>query len=394
MACAAERVSKRATRVLVDLDAIEENVRIIRRTVTPGTSVMAVVKANAYGHGARMVSEAALDAGAARLGVATLDEALVLRSHGIAAPIQILGPIMAEEIDDAAANRIEVSAGSMEFIGALTNLPANASLGVHLKIDTGMRRFGVMPGEALSAMRQLAAASGVAVAGVFTHFGQADEPEADPTDAQQRQFQGCLEAFRAAGLPTGLVHMANSAGQLRSRAYDGDLVRLGISLYGLPPSADVPLLAGMRSAMTLVSRVQRIITLEPGDGVSYGATFRAPSRMKAALLPVGYADGYVRALSNCGEVRINRRTARVLGRVCMDQMAVEIPEGADVVVDNEATIWGGSGGEEVSLAELSKRAGTIPYEMVAAVSARVPRIYLRSGEPVAVEDLAGLHRIP
>jgi alanine racemase len=280
----------------------------------------------------------------------------------------------------------------MEFVSAIAERRSGPPLKAHLKIDTGMRRFGVLPSEALAAMRALASAPTINVAGVFTHFAQADEPDESPTLAQLRTFNGCLEEIRAAGLPTGLAHAANSAGQLRSRNFDAGLVRLGIALYGIPPSAEAPLLPGMRPAMSFVSRVQRVFPLSAGEGVSYGAAFRASAPMTAVLVPVGYADGYRRALSNLGEVVVNGARTRVLGRVCMDQMIVAAPEGVDVVVDNEVTLWGGAGGSAIRVAEVADRAGTIAYELVSGVAARVPRHYLRNGALIAVEDLAGLHR--
>jgi alanine racemase len=385
-----ERASNRATRALIDLDAITGNVRAVRRVIAPETKLMAVVKANAYGHGARMVAETALAAGADWLGVATLDEALVLRAHGIRSPIQVLGPIVPEEIDDAARNQVEISAGSLEFIDALARHPTPIS--VHLKIDTGLRRFGVTPDEALAAMTRLSSIPGVVVAGVFSHFGQADECDAGPTNAQHAAFQTCLDAFRTHELPAGLIHAANSAGLLRGRDYDRLMVRLGISLYGIAPSPAIALLPGMRPAMTLVSRVQRVFTLASGDGVSYGATFRAVAPMKAALIPIGYADGYLRSLSNRGEMSINGFSAPVLGRVCMDQTVVGLAANVEVVVNNEVIVAGGEGPNGVPFEDVATRAGTNAYEIVTAVSARVPRVYLRDGTSIAVEDLMGLHR--
>lgn len=388
-----DAASRRPTRALIDLDAIGGNVHEVRQTITPGVEVMAVVKANAYGHGARMVSEAAIAAGASRLGVATIDEAVQLRVHGIVAPIHVLGPIGIAEIETAVERDIEVSAGAIEFVRAALEPRNGPPLKVHLKIDTGMRRFGILPDEAVAAMTALASTPNVQIAGVFTHFARADEVDLEPTERQARLFGDAVSAIRAAGLPTGLIHAANSAGQLQSRRFDADVVRLGIALYGIPPSSDVPLLSGMRPAMTFVSRVQRVIGLSPGDGVSYGATFRARSAMRVALLPVGYADGYRRSLSNLGEVVIGGVRARVLGRVCMDQLVAAVPEDVDVVVDNEATLWGGAGEGAISVTEVAERAGTIAYEMVTGVSARVPRVYLQGGQPVAIEDLAGLHRV-
>lgn len=383
--------SRRATRALIDLDAIADNVRIVKRAIGPNVALMAVVKANAYGHGARMVAPAAIAAGADRLGVATLDEALVLRRDGVTAPIQILGPIGEDEVVSAAERDVEISAGSMEFVRALAQRPSLQPLKVHLKVDTGLRRFGVMPADAVEAMRCLNAAPNVRIVGVFTHFGHADEVDAAPTDRQHRVFRETVNAIEAADLPTGLMHAANSGGQLRGRAYDDDLVRLGISLYGIPPSRDVPVFDGMRPAMTVTSRIQRVFDVAPGEGISYGATFRADRPIRAALVPIGYGDGYKRSLSNRGEMRLKGEVAKVLGRVCMDQTVVSIPDGVDVVVNDAITVLGGVGDDAVEPGELALLAGTNAYEIVTSVSARVPRWFVRNGETVAVEDLAGLH---
>jgi len=378
---------------LIDLDAIEANVRLVLRALSAGTKLMVVVKANAYGHGARMVAEAAIGAGADCLAVATLDEAMVLRDHGIEAPLQILGPVSVAEIDFAIERRIEISAGSLEFIEALASRSGARPISVHLKLDTGLRRFGVKPEEAVGALRRLASAPNVVIAGVFTHFGQADDSDERLVNDQHERFLACLGSIQALGLPTGLVHAANSAALLRSRAYDHAMVRLGISLYGIAPSPEIALFSGMRPAMTVVSRVQRVFDLVSGDGVSYGATFKADRPMRAALVPIGYGDGYSRALSSQGEMMINGTISPVLGRVCMDQTVVGLANNPGVVVNNEVTIIGGAGTNIVPIEDVARLAGTNPYEIVTAVSARVPRVYVRQGLRIAIEDLNGLHRL-
>lgn len=379
----------RSTRALIDLDAFEGNVRLIRDLVRPGTDVMAVVKANAYGHGAVPISRAALRAGANSLAVATVDEAAVLRDAGIADPIALLGAIDLSEATRALRLGLEVTVGSVELLDALAAaarvVPLPKPAAVHLKVDTGMRRYGVLPEEAVALARRIDRDPLLDLAGVCTHFSSADDIEERPAIEQAVRFDRCLATLREAGIAPFRAHVANSAAALRSRRFDYDLVRPGIALYGLPPSRDIPLPLGIRPVMSIRSRVARVVPLAAGDTVGYGRTYAAERQEHAVLVPIGYGDGYRRGLSGLGWVGIAGRRAPVRGRISMDQTVVSVPDGVaarvgdDVVVLDGDPQWGAP--DATTLADLL---GTIPYEVVTGIAARVPRHYLRGGALDAV----------
>ncbi len=386
-------VEGRATRAVIDLDALESNLRILAAGLSRGTGLMAVVKANGYGHGAVMVARTALAAGASWLGVATVDEGVALRAAGILAPILILGPIDPSEARTAVAAQLTVAVGGFDLIEPLRQASEacqGGPVGVHLKIDTGMRRYGVLPEEAVALARTIVETPALRLTGIFTHFACADEADETPTRAQAARFDQTLAEIRRAGINTGVVHAANSAATLRSRSYDYDLVRVGIALYGIPPSSEVSLWPGMRQVMTLCSRIRRVVALRPGEAVSYGATYRAQQQEQIGLVPVGYGDGYHRLLSNRAWMGLAGHRAPVAGRICMDQTVVRMPESASVRPGTEIVVLGPGRAGEPSLPELATLAETIPYELATALSPRVPRWYVRCGKIVAVESLAGL----
>ncbi len=267
----------REARKVIDLDAIAANAAILKKSLSPGTLLMAVVKANAYGHGDVAVAGTALAHGADYLAVATLEEGMRLRRSEIVAPILCLGPLNVAEMVVASRNRIQISIGSRESLEALQGLletQANGCVQIQVKINTGMNRYGLQPNEVGDAFSLLDGLPNVVVRGTWTHFARSDEPGEEPLQNQIDLFQQLLESIRAAGFDPGLVHVSNSGGLLRGREYDFDMVRAGICLYGVAPSRDIPLLAGMRPAMTIRCRSQRISTLEAGTEVGYGGTWR------------------------------------------------------------------------------------------------------------------------
>jgi alanine racemase len=387
----------RATRAIVDLDVIAGTVHAFRQLVPYPVKLMAVVKANGYGHGARMVAHAALNEGADQLAVATVQEGVVLREDGITAPILVLGPIDASEIDQAITRRLALAVGDPgrleQIAGRADILQPAAPVAIHLKVDTGMRRYGCEPDEAAPLAQAIASKPAVRLAGVFTHFSCADEQDERPTLDQFQRFEQAITEIRERGVEPGLRHAANSAGTLRSRRFDLEMVRIGIAMYGIAPSGDIPLADGMRPAMTLVSKVGRVLRLRAGDRVSYGGTYRAERDEQAALVPIGYADGYRRALSNRGWMEICHERAPVLGRVCMDQTIVGLPDHCLVSAGEEIIVAGSGDGVAPTWDEMAAVVGTIPYEIVTGISARVPRLYVAGGELVAVEDLGGLRRL-
>lgn len=386
-------VTARSTHAVVDLDAIAGNVRVVRESLNPGTALIAVVKGNGYGHGSVSVARTALDSGASVLAVATVGEAQVLRRAGIQAPILVLGPVNESEFTPALDAELTLTLADSESIDGLNSQAERRGqiAAVHLKIDTGMHRFGCGVDEAATLALRIDAASNLRLEGVFTHFAEADSESIDVTRRQACQFALALDAIGDAGVKILLRHAANSAATLRSREFDYDAIRLGVSMYGLAPSIEVPLLPGMRPAMTLRSRIARIHELKPGDRVSYGGTYIAEANERVALVPCGYADGYSRAHSNRGWLAAGATTLPIRGRVCMDQLIVGLSGDSELRVGDEVTLIGDGSGLAPTADAVAAALGTINYEVATSIAARVPRVYLRGGEIVAVEDLTGLH---
>lgn len=388
----------RATRAIVDLDAIAGNMRALRAALPDTTRVMAVVKADGYGHGATWVARAALDAGAVSLGVATVSEGQILRANGLQAPIVLLGSIDPAEAAPACRAGLEITVADDALLDAVQraarslNLPARVS--VHLKIDTGLRRYGAMPGHAPVLARRIFDDPCLRLAGVFTHFASADEPDEPFTAEQVQRFERAVAAIRDVGVALPSLHAANSAGILTGQGVSYDIARAGIALYGVPPSAETPLAPAMRPALRIESRISRIVPIAPGETVGYNQTFRADTSMLGALVPIGYADGYRRSLSGRAWVGLGGRPARVLGRVSMDQIVVEAPPGASAAAGDVVHILGGDESNGApSIAEMAELMGTNAYEMLVGIRGRVPRIFIRNGETVGVHA-SGVNRSP
>ncbi|HEX2283187.1 MAG TPA: alanine racemase [Thermomicrobiales bacterium] len=378
----------RATRAVVDLDAIEGNVRALRSALPESAQLMAVVKADGYGHGAPLIAGAALEAGAALLGVATVGEGQVLRSHGLRAPIVLLGSIDAREALTACETDLEITVASgwlLDSVQQAARAVGSASpIPVHLKVDTGLRRYGTTIIEAVALATRIASDPYLRFASIFTHFASADEPAEPFTEAQIQVFEQVVDAVRAAGVRLPPLHAANSAGILTGRGTDYGIARAGIALYGVPPAAAVPLLPGMRAGIRVESRITRVVDLVPGDTVGYNRTFHVNAPMRGALVPIGYADGYRRALSGCAWVGVDGRRAPVIGRVSMDQIVVAVPEGAQPALGDVVAVMGGdpeSGAP--SIEEMADLMGTNTYEVLVGIRGRVPRVFLRDGKPVA-----------
>ena len=377
----------RATRAIVDLDAIEGNVRALRAALPEMTQLMAVVKADAYGHGAPWVARAALTAGAALLGVATVGEGHVLRAHGIEAPIVLLGSIDAAEAPTACEAGLEITVAGARLLesvqrAARTALAASP-ISVHLKVDTGLRRYGAAASEAVALATEIEADPFLRFASIFTHFASADEPDEPFTTEQLREFEQVVDAVHGAGVRLPPLHAANSAGVLTGRGTDYALARPGIALYGVPPSSEVPLLPGMRAGISVQSRVTRLVAVAPGETVGYNRTFRASAPTRAALVPIGYADGYRRSLSGRAWVGIGGRRAPVIGRVSMDQIVVQIPDGVRADVGDTVYLVGGDEESAApSIGEMADLMGTNAYEVIVGIRGRVPRLFFRGGELV------------
>ncbi len=367
----------RSAWVEVDLGAIARNVSALKALLQPGTMLMAVVKADGYGHGAEEVGRAALSSGADRLGVATVEEATRLRAAGILAPLQLLSepPIAAASlvVEEALIPTVFTRATAVALSQAAER--AGTSIPFHLKVDTGMNRIGVDAQDAAEFALSLQELSGLQLEGVFTHFAAAEVIGDWEFERQLERFQSALEALKANRVDPGIVHAANSAAAILHPESHFGMVRCGISVYGLHPGESTHSAIDLEPAMSVKARVVNVRRIGMGDGVSYGHTFRAAAPTTIATLPLGYADGVHRVLSNNMRVLIDGERCPQVGRVCMDMLMVEVPRGTEVRVGDEAVLVGRQAGQELRLDELAEAAGTINYEMACAFSMRLERVF-------------------
>lgn len=366
---------RRPAWVEVDTSAIAHNVRTLRSVVPDSTRLLAVVKADGYGHGAEAVARAALGAGAEGLGVATIDEALELRTAGIRAPILVLGEPPVDAAELVVGEGLAVAVTSREMAIALSRAATRAGGrgACHLKVDTGMNRIGVRAEDAGEFALWLKELPGLGIDGLFTHFATADVPGDWDFERQLARFRHALDDVRTAGVRPGIVHAANSAATMLHPEAHFDMVRCGIAIYGLDASPDLKDRLPLRPAMSVHARISFVKRIGLGDGVSYGLTWHASGPTTIATLPIGYADGVPRVVSNTMEVLIGGRRCRQVGRICMDQLMVEIPAGLEVHAGDEAVIVGTQGDQTIAMRELSARAGTIDYESACGFALRMER---------------------
>ena len=371
----------------VDLDAIEANCRAILAGLRPGVELMAVVKANAYGHGIVGAAPAMLAGGATRFGVACVDEGVELRASGIDSPVLVLGYVPPWEAERVVRLDLAVALTTRQLQLALGG--AAARLGrpaaVHVKVDTGMGRYGLLPDETADFLRSCREVPGLRVEGLFTHLATADESDRAHADRQLRCFAELCRDLAGAGLLPPMRHALNSAGTVAFREAQYDMVRCGIAVYGVPP-AEMPSLPELRPALSIKARVARLRTLPPGCCVGYGCTFVTARPTDVALLPIGYADGWSRSLSNQGQALVNGQRVPLIGRVSMDQCTVDVTGVDRVQLDVEATLLGRQGDDEISAVEVAGWRDTIAYEVLTGLAVRVPRVYMRAGEPVAIAE--------
>ena len=361
----------------IDLGAIRHNAgRLVR--AAGGARVMAIVKADGYGHGAVPAARAALEGGAAALGVATVAEAETLRAAGIDAPLLVMGPLARREWARAAAVAAEVAVWTPEAVARAADAAAGGSRArLHLKLDTGMGRLGARPEDVAALAGAAAADDRVEVAGLMTHFATADETEGENAafmDEQLLRFRAAAAGLRAR-FPRAALHAANSAATFREPAAAFDMVRCGIALYGCSPFGGDPADLDLRPAMSLVSYLAATKTLLSRESAGYGRAWRAARGTRVAVVPVGYADGYSRALSGRAEVLARGRRVPVVGTISMDQLTVDLGPGGEDEVGEEVVLLGVQGAERVTAEELAALRGTINYEVVCAVGARVPRVH-------------------
>ena len=365
----------------VNLAAIERNATRLRRELAPGVAQCAVVKADGYGHGAVPVARAAVAGGARWLAVATAEEALELRDGGMGEErILVMGAVSLEELPLAVAAEADVVAWSEQFVAGLIRAAGDRVLRVHVKLDTGMGRLGTRrPAEALAVAEAVSAAPSLALAGAMTHFATADDPDPAFVRLQLERFDPFAAELRRR-YPGIVVHAANSAAVLTQPASHYDLVRCGIALYGLDPMNESAAARELEPALELTSYVAAVKAAGPGDSAGYGRRFVAEREVEIATLPIGYADGIRRAHSSGNlDVIVGGRRHPLVGAVSMDNITVEVAVPGSVTPGALGTIIGAEGSERQSAEDVAARIGTINYEIVSGISARVPREYHRDG---------------
>jgi alanine racemase len=369
------RQGLRPTRIEVDLGAIRHNVRQL--AATTGAGICAVVKADGYGHGSVQVARAVIEAGASWLAVALTEEGLVLRDAGIEAPILVLSEPPIAAIPDLLAARLTPTAYREPFLAVLdaAGHERGRAVAIHLKVDSGMGRVGVPLDQWSARVRQVAVSRGLEVQGIFSHLARADEPDVPTTEQQLAAFDRALDVARKLGVDPEFVHTANTAGSLLFPDARRDLIRPGIGLYGLSPALEVPAADhGLVPALRLVSEVSFAKRVAAGTPVSYGHRWRAPDDGWVATVPIGYADGVPRALTNRAQVLLQGRRHPMVGTVTMDQVLVWCDQ-VEPVVGEEVVLLGEQGDECVLVEEWAAAADTITYEIVTQLTARLPRYH-------------------
>jgi alanine racemase len=378
--------------VEIDLSAVSDNVRAIKRWIGPHCNVMAVVKADGYGLGAIQMAGAALTGGATWLAVACVDEGVQLRNAGIKAPILVMGYIQPAEAATVVAwqltpivHRVETALALEEAAVAL-GLPAG-SVAVHIKVDTGLGRFGCLPDEFLPLAENVARLAHLRLEGLMTHFAEADSTDLSFARKQLARFASIQKQAEEHGLRFDITHASNSAATLALPEAHFDLVRTGILLSGHLPAAHLAGRVLLRSALTLRSKLARVYEACVGDSVGYGRTWVAQRPSTVGLVPLGYADGFRRTLSNTGEVLVRGVPCPVIGRVSMDQFSIDLTDVGSATEGDEVVMIGRQGDQEITADEVADWAGTISYEIFTGIARRLPRRYVRNGETV---EIAGL----
>lgn len=368
-------------KALVDLDAVAYNFEAMHKNIKPGTKMIAVVKADAYGHGAvpiaRLVQDYDYIWGFA---VATEEEALSLREAGIRKPILVLGLVFPECMEELAKNDISIAVSSISLAReyAKAGRKLSKTVKIHLAVDTGMTRIGFHDGsQSLEEIKNISKLPYLEIEGMFTHFARADEYDVSPAKTQLDRFLAFASILEKNGIHIPMKHCSNSAGLIRMQEANLDAVRAGITIYGVYPSQQVEKhIVELKPVMELKSHVSFVKKITKGTAVSYGGTFIAPKDMQLATIPVGYADGYSRQLSGKGWVLIHGKKAPICGRVCMDQFMVDVTEIPGVKTGDEVTLLGKDGQERIDIDTLGDLSGRFSYEFLCQISSRVPRVYI------------------
>ena len=376
----------------IDLDAIKHNYLQIRNNISDKSMLLCVIKADAYGHGAVALAKEYERLGADWFAVSNLEEAFQLRKNGIKKPILILGYTPANMAYELSRLNISQAVFSEEYAKDLSNYAAknNVKVKIHLKIDTGMSRIGFVfkskeeNSDTIEELIRVCKLENLITEGIFTHFAVADEPgkSIETTNGQFSAFTDICEILKKNGIDIKIRHCSNSGGILNYPKMNLDMVRAGIILYGLFPSDYVQNKLDLRPAMSLKTVISQVKTVPKGTAVSYGGTFITPRKTRIATVPIGYADGYLRALSSKASMLVNGKKAPVIGRICMDQAMLDITDIENVKENTVVTVFGKDGDVEIKVEDIANIANTINYEILCLISKRIPRIYIKNGEKI------------
>ncbi|TYO94949.1 alanine racemase [Desulfallas thermosapovorans] len=365
----------------INIGALAHNIKQLKSIISPQTELMAVVKANAYGHGAVEVARTALASGATRLGVARVTEGTELRQAGIEAPVLVLGYTVPEDYPAILNNSLTQTIYDLRTARELSSLASQTGKKalVHIKVDTGMGRLGFFPdNDGLRDIINIARLPHLELEGIFTHFASADCRDKSYANKQWHSFMEFIELLTREGLEFPLRHAANSAALLDMPETHLDMVRAGIAVYGVSPAREVDISkVHLQPVMAVKARVAHVKRVAAGSGISYGVTYITPSSTVVATIPAGYADGYNRLLSSKGEVLIRGQKAPVIGRICMDQFMVDAGHLPDLTPGEEVVLMGRQGNAEITADEIAEKIGTISYEVLCAMNSRVPKHFIK-----------------
>ncbi|HEX9990316.1 MAG TPA: alanine racemase [Chloroflexia bacterium] len=384
----------RPIRAEIDLSAIASNVRALRKLIGPRCRVMAVVKANGYGLGAPWVAAAAIEGGASMLAVACVDEGVELRRAGYSGPILVMSYVPPDEAEAAVRNGLTLVLHRLRTALALDEAARQQGLeqgqvAVHIKVDTGLGRYGCLPGEFLPLVQGILRLEHLRLEGLMTHFADADAEDLSFTREQLARFNWVRRQAEEHGIQFDIIHAANTAAALALPESRFDMVRAGIMLSGHLPAPHLQGTVRLQPALTLRTRLARVFRVGEGETVGYGRTWVARRPSVVGLVPVGYADGYPRELSNRGQALVRGTRCSVAGRVSMDQIGVDLTDVAGVAEGDEVVLIGRQGNQEITADEIAGWCNTISYEILCGLSDRVPRHYIHDGQPIEVCNLLG-----
>ena len=375
----------------INLDAIKHNYNEIRKITSPDAKIMAIIKADGYGHGFKAIASVLLNNGVDAFGVATTDEAMQIRKAGFTLPVLILGVVLDDEYKKAIENEISLCVANFETATEISEIAKSIGKNakIHIKLDTGMGRIGFVCGDNDSDVKEeilkIASLPYISVEGIFSHFSRADEEDSDYTDFQFEKFSKICSSLKNDGLNIPYCHICNSAGIIQFPKYHLDMVRSGIITYGLYPSDVVDKSKlNLIPAMTVKTKVTNIKEIKHESQISYGGNYKAMPGQKIATIAIGYADGFSRILSNRASVLINGKEAKVVGNICMDQCMIDVTHIDSIKIGDEVIIFGSDGNNTITVESVALLLGTINYEVVCSVGKRIPRAYIQDNKTVSV----------